>query len=109
MIGKLDQRITLQSKTLTPDGGGGSTEAWGNLAADPTVWAAVKPMTGSEIMREGGDVAVAMYRFIIRNRSDLDERFRIVWEGSSYNIRQVQREGGRALYLTIIAERGVPT
>jgi len=105
--GQLDQRIAIQDFTLAADGGGGLTKAWADLATDPDVWASVKAGGGGESTTEDRTNATAMTTFVIRNRSDIDERMRIVWEGLDYNIRHVMREGSRAMYLTILAERGV--
>ena len=107
--GDLDQRITFQAATLTPDGAGGSTEVWSDFGDTPAVWAHVKPLTGREVMQEGGDAANADYRFTVRWRDDVSEIHRIVWNGSYYNIRQVMRVSGRQLFLSIVAERGVPS
>lgn len=106
MIGRLDQRVTLQSPTRTADAAGGFTAAWGNLTSTPVVWARVEPKSGSESMSDDRMNAASMYQFTIRNRSDVDERMRIVWLGENYNVRSVLREGPRPLYLTIEAERG---
>ena len=73
----------------------------------PTVWAHVKAGGGSESFDSDRTNATSMTTFVIRNRSDIDERMRVLWDGAYYNVRQVQREGSRALYLTLIAERGV--
>lgn len=43
--GKLDKRVVLQTVSLVSDGGGGSTETWADTA---TVWAAIRPLTGTE-------------------------------------------------------------
>lgn len=109
MVGDLDQRITFQAATLTSDGAGGSTETWADLSDTPTVWAHVKPLTGREVVQEGGDAANANYRFTVRWRDDVSEIHRIVWNGSYCNIRQVMRTSQRELYVAIIAERGVPS
>ena len=107
MIGKLDQRITLQRKTATADGAGGVTEAWANLATNAQPWAAVTAKAGREGMTEGRMVATFVTTFTIHNRDDLTELDRIVWGGENYNIRGIRREGGRQLFLIIEAERGV--
>lgn len=107
MIGKLDQQITFQRFAETPDGAGGSTETWANLATDPTVWANVKAKAGRESLDEGRINASFVKLFTIHNRDDLSELDRIVWGGENYNIRGVRREGGRQLFLVIEAERGV--
>lgn len=108
MIGALDQRITLQSYSTTSDGGGGSVETWADFTTVPNVWAKVDPMSGGERMEDGAFNASGMWKFTIRNRDDVNELHRIKWGGVSYNIRQVDRRGDRALYLEILAERGAP-
>lgn len=107
MIGSLDQRITFQRETRTPDGGGGYSVDWAPLVTDPTVWAEVFPGGGGEGERDGAVNATALYVFQIRNRTDLSELDRIIWNGEPYNIRRIARRGGREMYLTIEAERGV--
>ena len=105
--GQLDQRITFQASTGVSDGAGGITTGWSDFAATPTVWAAVKAKSGGEAFADDRTNATATYSFTIRNRSDIDERHRIVWGGEAYNIRNVLRIGGRELFLVIEAERGV--
>ena len=104
---RMDQRVTFQVPTLTSDGGGGNVAAWADVPSTPTVWARVMPKSGREGMTEDRVSASTVYEITIRNRSDIDERMRIVWLGENYNIRSVLREGGRPLYLKIEAERGV--
>jgi len=103
----MDQRITLQRKTYTPDGAGGQTEAWADYASDATVWAHVRAKAGREGMDEGRMNATFVVLFTIYNRRDIDPRDRIVWQGTNYNIRGIRDEGGRAQRLVIEAERGV--
>lgn len=105
--GELDQRITFQTKANTPDGAGGSTTAWGDVSETPTVWAQALPLMGREITQEGGDAATAQYKFTFRYRTDISEVDRIVWNGSNYNIRRIERTSQRELMTVAIAERGV--
>jgi len=105
--GKLDQRITLQTFTEADDGIGGKTKAWANLASVPAVWAKVSHKGGLEVLSEGRTNATSKTIFTIRNRTDLDERMRVVWGSENYDVRNINRMGGRALYLDIEAERGV--
>lgn len=107
MIGKLDQRITMQRKTATADGAGGVTEAWANLATNPRPWAEVIAKAGRETMVENRMAATFVTTFTIHNRTDLTELDRIVWGGENYNIRGIRRQGARELFLIIEAERGV--
>lgn len=107
MIGNLDQRITFQRFSVTPDGIGGTTEAWADIATSPTVWAKVTPRIGKEAMVEGRMNASAMATFTIRYREDITELDRLIWRGEAWNIRRVMRVSQRGLYLEIDAERGV--
>lgn len=102
MIGKLDQRVSLQSKTLTDDGAGGASETWTEYAE---VWAQVRPMTGREREIAMRNEAHANYVVTIRHRtvSPLD---RILWRGRYLNIRFVKEAGPRNQYLDIEAEMG---
>lgn len=106
-VGKLDQRITLQSKSRTTDNMGGAAEAWSDLPSTPTVWAQVIPARGVETLAGERVEAHGMFTFVIRNRTDVSENDRIVWMSEAYNIRHIERRGGRPLYLYISAERGV--
>lgn len=105
--GGMDQRITLQRGTETGDGAGGVTKAWADLASNPAVWAKVYAKAGQESLQEGRVNASFVVLFTIYNRVDLSEKDRIIWQGEPYNIRNLRREGGRALRLVIEAERGV--
>lgn len=107
MIGKMDQRITLQRATETPDGVGGTVRGWSNLAVNACPWAAVTAKAGRESMLEGRTAATYIVLFTIYNRHDLSELDRILWNGEAYNIRNLRREGSRKLHLVIEAERGV--
>lgn len=107
--GALDQRITFQTYTFTPDGGGGQTRALGNVASTPTVWAGVKAVRGSEVYREDRTAAIGSYLFTVRYRDDINEGDVVIWRSETYNIRNVKRSSGRKLYSVIEAERGVAT
>lgn len=107
MIGKLDQRITFQRVTETVVAGGGRVRTWSDLAPVPTVWARVMPVRQGEGLSENRMNAAQTAEFTIRNRADLTEKDRIVWAGETWNIRGILRAGSRAIYLTVLAERGV--
>lgn len=106
-VGELDQRIAFQKKTETPDGFGGSSVVWADIDSLANVWAHVRAKSGRERLEADRVEASANYIFIIRNRSDLSEDMRIVWDGTPYNIRSLLQAKSRAMYLEIDAERGV--
>lgn len=43
--GKLNKRVILQSFTSVSDGGGGTVDTWADTA---TMWAAIRPLSGTE-------------------------------------------------------------
>jgi len=104
--GRLDQRVTIERFTTANDGFGGQVETWATLK---TVWAMVKPASGSELERFERLDAQANYVFTVRNRRDVTytEKDRIVWQDVPYNIRMIRDPGDRAKYLEIDAQRGV--
>lgn len=103
MIGKMDQRVTLQRVTLTADGIGGTVKTWGSLGS---VWAGVAAMPGKEGMVDGRMTANLPVTFTMYNRPDLTEIDRLIWLGDAYNIRNIRRLGKRQLHLVLDAERG---
>ena len=103
-IGKLDQLVTIQAQTATPDGIGGVVQGWATVG---TTWARVGAVRASETMAEGRMNAEAQVKFTIRARADLTERHRILWGGVAYNIRGIPVPMTRALYMDVIADRGV--
>lgn len=102
--GSLDQRVTFKREVRTPDGMGGATVEWQEIA---TVWAMVRPMSGRERERAGRVDAERMYVIKIRNREDLTEKDIAEWRGRTLNLRAVKYAGPREMYLFIDAEMGV--
>lgn len=58
--GQLDQRVTLQTATVTRDAVGGPSESWADTV---TVWARVRPLSGKQIAQAqqvSADVSTAV-------------------------------------------------
>lgn len=107
-VGELDQRITFQSRSQVPDGVGGSVDTWADIPTLSSVWASVRPKSGKETTEYDRVNAETSYVFIIRNRQDLKESYRILWDGEPFNIRVIPKPKSRSLYLSIDGERGAP-
>jgi SPP1 family predicted phage head-tail adaptor len=105
--GQMDQRITLQRLARTADGYGGFTDAWADYPTNARVWAKVMAKAGRESMVDGRMAATFTVLFEIYNRTDIDPRDRIIWDGVTYNIRGLRLEGSQRQKLVIEAERGV--
>lgn len=107
-VGELDQRITFQKRISTPDGCGGSTFEWQNIAALASVWAHVRVGSGREVTEYDRVNAELNYIFVIRNRSDIDAAYRILWDGEPFSIKAPKKPKSRAMYMEIEGERGAP-
>ena len=106
LVGKLDQRISLQHRTLVDDRQGGAKERWNEYAE---VWANVRPMTGRERENAMRNEATSNYVVTIRYRSDVLERDNITWRGSTLNVRFVRDAGPIPQYLEIEVEKAAPS
>lgn len=104
--GELDQRITFQEEVKTSDGMGGNSIAWSDISIGE-VWAHVRPVGGREVTEFDRVNAEGRYLFVIRNRQDILDSYRIMWDGEPFNIRLRKQPKKRALYLEIEGERGV--
>ena len=105
--GRLDRRITIQVKTVTPDATGQRIESWSDLA---TVWAEVKPLGGREFFAARQISAEQTTRFRIRYRADITREMRLIYpvpDGDTYDIQSAEedRRFGRreALLITAVA------
>lgn len=84
--GRLKHRVTLQSIVLDKDARGAVTKTPTTVA---TVWAGVEPLSGRawfDAQRENSSVSV---RIVMRYRADIDETWRIVHKGVTYEIGSI--------------------
>jgi head-tail adaptor len=87
-IGKLRERIIVQSVTRAASTTGFGVESWTNFVE---VWAVVdyKGINKEEV--EGGKItALSQIRVTCRNRTDINEQQRIIWMNKYYQIENVQ-------------------
>ena len=105
--GDLDERVTIRRSVKTPDGYGGNTETWVDVA---TRWAKVLPLSGRERDMAEQTESPRNYRITLRRDSvtaAINEANIMVWRGSQMNIRFIADAGPRPLYLTFDCELGV--
>lgn len=72
--GRLTERVTLETATVTRDTVGGPVETWAVL---DTVWAEVKPLTGKQIAQAQQVGAVLSKAVTIRWRSGITAALRV--------------------------------
>jgi SPP1 family predicted phage head-tail adaptor len=82
-IGDLKHRVTLQYQTRVADGMGGWTISWVDSG---TVYAAIWPVSASEIIQAQAPTMVVTHRIRIRYRSVLKAGWRVSWSGRYFNI-----------------------
>ena len=101
--GRLDQRVTLQQKSVTRAANGEEVVSWTPVA---TVWAEVRQIRGKEFfaaaqMQDATDVRVR-----IRYRAGVTRDMRLLWRGASLDIVAVI-ELGRKEALELMCVSGV--
>lgn len=99
--GQLNKRITITSNKLLEDGAGGYREL-----TKPVLrcWAHVRRQSANEAIRSGSLGAQVQSIFVIRNRSDIREYNRIVYQGQTYNILGFPNPDAHDIFLEIEAE-----
>jgi SPP1 family predicted phage head-tail adaptor len=102
--GRLDRRVTIQSRSLASDAQGQQIESWTDVA---TVWGRRLDLRGREFMAAEAKHAEATCTFELRYRADVTPLNRLVCEGRVYNIVHVA-EIGRRQSLQIVASARVP-
>ena len=107
MIGKMRNKVVLQSMSPSTDSGGGQSISWGTAT---TVWAKVENLSGTE--NSFGDQIEdrSNYRFTIRYYSALTPKYRISYNSKTFNIQHIASlMEGKERYQVIQAEEGVAT
>lgn len=105
--GSRDERVTFQRYGSTPDGAGGTTQAWADHIAR---WCEVKPLSGGERAAAQQTESPRNYRLMVPNDSGtrgLTTADRIAWEGITMQIRFIAYPGKGDLEFRIDAEAGV--
>ncbi len=99
-IGKLDQRVTIEERSVVNDAGSVSNV----YVALATVWAEVITLRGREAFEAARVQAHETIRVRVRYRDDVGNTNRVVWMGQSYNIVHTDRSEKRDGLLWFTAE-----
>lgn len=109
MIGKLRHRLTIEEEARVADGGGGFAVTWSELSTDPTVWGAVVPLSGREVLQAQQLATPVTHKVTIRHRSDVTAAMRLKLGTRAFNIRAVINVDERDRWLELMCEEGVAT
>lgn len=100
--GKLNRRITLQSRTATQDAAGQPVETWSDVA---NVWAEIRHPSGLSAIKGDGDVSIVKASIRIRYRADVDAGMRIEHGASLYDIKAVLPDDVSRTHLDLVCVR----
>lgn len=104
MIADMKYRVTIQQVVLTPDGAGGFSESWQNLATAPVVYASITPAAAGEQMKYGQTEATTTHHIVMRYRTDVTPGMILIDEDAvTYAIVSVADQNGAKIYLEILA------
>jgi SPP1 family predicted phage head-tail adaptor len=85
-IGKLTERVVIQSATETQSATGEVTQSWSTVA---TVWAQVSPLTGKEFFSSQHLEAEVNAVIRIRYRTGITPKMRVTHGSDTYDIMAV--------------------
>jgi len=99
--GDLDQRITIQTLSEAADDFGQRIQTFSSLA---NIWAKVEERRGGEAEKGNQIVATKVVDFLIRYKTGLNERMRILYNGQTYKIQTIINEDARKAFMRITTE-----
>jgi SPP1 family predicted phage head-tail adaptor len=82
--GDLRERVTIKQVTSTSDGAGGYTESGSSALA--TVWAAVEPLSGRELLAALQAQSEVTVRVRMRYRSDVTAAMQLLHGSKTYEV-----------------------
>jgi SPP1 family predicted phage head-tail adaptor len=85
-ISDLRDRITFQMPTISKTPGGAQTEAYANVATNPTVWAQVVYDHGQTVVSNEAEKAEQRATVTIRYRSDVSDKWQVLIDGNPWKI-----------------------
>lgn len=98
--GALDQRVVIESPTVTQDALGGEARSWATFA---TAWARAVSQKGDESFAVARENARRTVRFKLRWLAGVKPTMRITWNGDVFDIADVDESLRRAGELWITA------
>lgn len=102
-VGRMDRRVMLQDRSVSPSSFGEPVPAWVDVAE---LWAAVEPLGSSEIWRAQAAESDATHRVMIRWRAGVSDRMRLIYQGRILEIESVANEGEKDRVLTLVCREG---
>lgn len=104
-IGKLRERLLIETVSETVNAYGERVETWATLA---TVWCGVeyRLLTSDEREETAKKTAIGEVVFTIRSRDDFDEKSRLTYRSTVYDIQAIEEATDR-MYMKLAAKKRV--
>jgi len=99
--GGLRNLIEIEHNTPTRDVYGGLVDSW---SVHKRVWAEVKPVTGSELLKSDQLTSKAVYNIWIRYLATVTTQMRIKFNGRYFNIKNVPLVDERGEKMKLLCE-----
>ena len=99
--GALRHRVSLESASKTPDGGGGSSIVWQEVAA---VWVAITPLKGRELMAAGQFASRLTHEITMRYRAQVLPQMRLRKGNRIFAIKAVIDMDEKQRWLRVLCE-----
>lgn len=103
--GSLRTELALQAATPAPDGLGGHTESWTEIA---TVFARIEPLSATSFYGPDQTVEAVTHRITIRWRSGVSAGMRFARQGRNFDIVTVHDPDDSGRYLVCRASEAQP-
>lgn len=102
--GKLRHRVTLQTRTETQNDTGESAASWSDFA---TVWAAVEPLRGRELIAAQAVNSEVTGMIRMRYRAGVEPTMRAVYGSRNFNIVAIVNPEERNIELWLYTSEGL--
>lgn len=100
-IGRMHDRITIQSPTESYSPSGETTLSWSTFAE---VWASVDGLSSRDIMQAQQANVIASHRVRIRHMDGVTHLQRVVWRGKTMEVASVTDRDNRTLLELLVRE-----
>jgi SPP1 family predicted phage head-tail adaptor len=99
--GKLNRRLLLEEPVIVPDGAGGVTRSWQTLTI---LWAALVPVSASNVMVADGAGVTVTHRITIRGGPEVTTRHRFRLGARIFQVIALRDRDGEGRFIEIEAE-----
>jgi SPP1 family predicted phage head-tail adaptor len=99
--GKLNRRLVLEEPVIVPDGAGGVVRTYQTLT---TVWAALVPVSASNVVVADGEGVTVTHRITIRGGPEVTTRHRFRFGARAFQVVALRDRDGDGRFVEIEAQ-----